>query len=62
MYDGSNVSVGTTEVKGPSIAGLWAFLLWRAAYWTMQVSVKNKVLICMYWIKTLLFGRDISRF
>jgi NADH dehydrogenase FAD-containing subunit len=42
--------------------GFLAFLLWRAAYWTEQVSIVNKILIPMYWFKAFLFGRDISRF
>lgn len=47
---------------GPPVKGFLAFLLWRAAYWTKQVSVQNKVLILMYWFKSFVFGRDISRF
>lgn len=42
--------------------GFLAFLLWRSAYWTKQVSIQNKVLIPMYWFKTALFGRDVSSF
>lgn len=42
--------------------GFLAFLLWRAAYWTKQVSWVNRMLIPMYWFKSMLFGRDISRF
>lgn len=50
----------TTE--GPPVTGVLAFLLWRAAYWTKQVSIVNKIMIPMYWFKSMLFGRDISRF
>lgn len=46
----------------PALKGVLAFLLWRAAYWTKQVSLQNKMLIPMHWLKSLLFGRDISRF
>lgn len=48
--------------EGPPVTGLLAFLLWRAAYWTKQVSLVNKLLIPMYWFKSMVFGRDISRF
>lgn len=44
------------------LKGLTAFLLWRAAYWTKSVSWANKMLIPMFWLKSWIFGRDISRF
>ncbi|KAK9458307.1 pyridine nucleotide-disulfide oxidoreductase-domain-containing protein [Dipodascopsis uninucleata] len=44
------------------IKGRTAWLLWRAAYLSMSVSIKNKILIMIYWIVSFLFGRDISRF
>lgn len=46
----------------PPVKGILAFLLWRAAYWTKQVSTVNKLMIPMYWFKSMIFGRDISRF
>mmetsp|Transcript_4275 Transcript_4275/g.5007 ORF Transcript_4275/g.5007 Transcript_4275/m.5007 type:complete len:274 (-) Transcript_4275:285-1106(-) len=42
--------------------GLISFLTWRSAYWGMQTSISNKILIPMYWFKSFVFGRDISRF
>ncbi|KAK9321983.1 hypothetical protein V1517DRAFT_353349 [Lipomyces orientalis] len=45
------------EVKGRT-----AWLLWRGAYFSMSVSIKNKILIPIYWFTNWLFGRDISRF
>lgn len=48
------------EVDG--LTGFKAFLLWRAAYWTKQVSLRNKILIPMYWFQAMIFGRDIARF
>jgi NADH dehydrogenase FAD-containing subunit len=42
--------------------GFFTFLFWRSAYLTKLVSVRNKILVPMYWFKTLLFGRDISSF
>ncbi|EXX71296.1 uncharacterized protein OCT59_019397 [Rhizophagus irregularis] len=43
-------------------SGRLAWIFWRSAYFTMTVSLRNKMLIPMYWILTWLFGRDISRF
>lgn len=48
------------EIDG--LTGFKAFLLWRAAYWTKQVSLRNKILIPMYWFQAMVFGRDIARF
>ncbi|KAG5977290.1 hypothetical protein E4U55_006895 [Claviceps digitariae] len=46
-----------TDLKG------WAaWVLWRTAYLTRSMSLKNKVLIPVYWFVTWVFGRDISRF
>lgn len=61
VFDSPSFSADDTS-HGTPVQGLLAFLLWRSAYWTKQVSVVNKLLIPMYWFKTMLFGRDISRF
>jgi len=50
------------DSKDHAWRGFGAFLLWRGAYLTKTVSFQNKMLIVMYWIKSFLFGRDISRF
>ena len=42
--------------------GFFAFLLWRSAYFTKLLSIRNKILVPMYWLKTLVFGRDISNY
>ena len=68
---GSMASLGLGEgiYDGNALAGPWlkfsgllAWLAWRSAYWGKQVSWSNKILIPMYWFKTFVFGRDISRF
>eukprot|EP00834_Sanchytrium_tribonematis_P003576 NODE_142_length_15935_cov_1.439126.p6 type:complete len:418 gc:universal NODE_142_length_15935_cov_1.439126:6338-7591(+) len=41
--------------------GTLAWLLWRSAYFTQTVSLRNKILIPVYWFTSWLFGRDISR-
>lgn len=35
------------EINGPKVSGFLAFILWRMAYWTKQVSITNKILILM---------------
>lgn len=44
-----------------STSGRAAWLLWRSAYFTQTVSMKNKILIPMYWFLTWIFGRDVTR-
>lgn len=46
-------------VKG---RGFSTYLFWRSAYVTRLVSLKNKILVLFDWTKTMVFGRDISRF
>jgi len=42
--------------------GFLTYLFWRSAYLTRLVTFKNKVLVLFDWIKTFVFGRDLSRF
>jgi len=62
IYDGSQVGIKGQEVSVPATKGLFALLMWRFAYWGRQTSIENKLLIPMHWLKSFLFGRDISRF
>jgi NADH dehydrogenase FAD-containing subunit len=59
IYDGKGALNGNIV---PSVTGFWAFVMWRLAYWTKQVSIANKLLIPMHWFKSAVFGRDLSRF
>ncbi len=59
-YVGSGRALADLEfVKG---RGFSAWLFWRSVYITRLVSIKNKILVLFDWVKTFLFGRDISRF
>ncbi len=42
--------------------GALTYLAWRSAYLTRLVSMKNKVLVLFDWMKTRVFGRDLSKF
>ncbi|ORZ02538.1 FAD/NAD-P-binding domain-containing protein [Syncephalastrum racemosum] len=42
--------------------GHMAWVFWRSAYLSMSVSMRNKLLIPMFWFMTWAFGRDVSRF
>ena len=49
----------TSKIKGK---GFSTFIFWRSAYLTKLMSWKNKTLVLFDWIRTFLFGRDISQF
>lgn len=44
-----------------SYAGSISFVLWRSVYLVKQVATRNRVLVTFDWIKSSLFGRDITR-
>jgi len=53
------VQVGDVPIF--SYAGSVAFVLWRSVYLVKQVATRNRVLVTFDWIKTALFGRDVTR-
>ncbi|BFZ58783.1 hypothetical protein PYCC9005_005848 [Savitreella phatthalungensis] len=56
-------SSGAIVQAGPSaISGFAAYLVWKFAYASMTVSIRNKLLVPIYWTLNKLFGRDINRF
>ncbi len=42
--------------------GFIAFLFWRSVYLTKLVSWRNKMMVLLDWMRTAIFGREISRF
>ncbi|KAI9166732.1 putative NADH dehydrogenase [Paramyrothecium foliicola] len=50
------------QSKADELKGRAAWILWRTAYLTRSMSIKNKIMIPVYWLVTWIFGRDISRF
>ncbi|RIB21933.1 FAD/NAD(P)-binding domain-containing protein [Gigaspora rosea] len=55
------VDLTSTNVKAKE-RGTLAWIFWRSSYFTMTISLRNKILIPMYWILTWFFGRDVSKF
>ena len=47
--------------RGRNVSGKLAWLIWRGAYLTKTVSLRNKVLIPIMWTLNWMFGRDTSR-
>lgn len=50
------------QSQGDELKGRAAWILWRTAYLTKSMSIRNKIMIPVYWAITWIFGRDISRF
>jgi NADH dehydrogenase FAD-containing subunit len=50
------------QSSADELKGRAAWLLWRTAYLTKSMSVRNKIMVPVYWLMTWIFGRDISRF
>ncbi|KAI9344455.1 FAD/NAD(P)-binding domain-containing protein [Pilaira anomala] len=43
-------------------SGHLSWLLWRSAYFSMSMNIRNRMLIPYHWFLTWSLGRDISRF
>ncbi|KAK4106513.1 FAD/NAD(P)-binding domain-containing protein [Parathielavia hyrcaniae] len=59
-YLGGWKAIHQSEVD--ALRGWVAWVVWRGAYLTKSMSVRNKILVPIYWMISWLFGRGISRF
>ncbi|KAL7785162.1 pyridine nucleotide-disulfide oxidoreductase domain-containing protein [Trichoderma ceciliae] len=50
------------QSSADELRGWVAWILWRGAYLTRSMSVRNKIMVPVYWFMSWMFGRDISRF
>lgn len=41
--------------------GTLTYLFWQSAYLSMCFSTRNRVLVVLDWLKSWMFGRDVSR-
>ncbi|KIY62112.1 FAD/NAD(P)-binding domain-containing protein [Cylindrobasidium torrendii FP15055 ss-10] len=63
IYDRSKTSEGEPDQNPMSKeSGKLAWLLWRSAYFTQTLSLRNKILVPFYWFLNWIFGRDLTRF
>jgi len=44
------------------LTGFVAFVGWRFTYWFLQLSIRNRYMLSTDWLRTILFGRDLTRF
>jgi NADH dehydrogenase FAD-containing subunit len=59
-YLGSQKAIHQSSAD--DLKGWAAWVLWRTAYLTKSMSIRNKIMVPIYWAITWVFGRDISRF
>ncbi|KAM6488404.1 FAD/NAD(P)-binding domain-containing protein [Trichoderma sp. SZMC 28011] len=50
------------QSSADELRGWVAWIVWRGAYLTRSMSVRNKLMVPVYWFVSWVFGRDISRF
>jgi len=55
----SQVQLGDVPIL--SVAGSVSYLLWRSVYLVKQVATRNRILVTFDWLKSKLFGRDVTR-
>lgn len=53
---------GVSDIPKIKMQGISSWFLWRSAYLTKLGSWRLRMQVPMDWTKTILFGRDISRF
>jgi len=59
-YIGSENAVAEFA-EGVVLEGFGAWWLWRSVYLSKQYSLRNKLYVGINWLKTWIFGRDITR-
>ncbi|KAL1748283.1 pyridine nucleotide-disulfide oxidoreductase-domain-containing protein [Schizophyllum fasciatum] len=62
IYDRSQNGNGDKPAPFTKETGRLAWLLWRSAYFTRTLSIRNKILVPFYWFLNWIFGRDLTRF
>mmetsp|Transcript_17288 Transcript_17288/g.31930 ORF Transcript_17288/g.31930 Transcript_17288/m.31930 type:complete len:735 (-) Transcript_17288:75-2279(-) len=64
-YLGGGESLAQVQVGDVPVFSYWgsvAFVLWRSVYLVKQVATRNRVLVTFDWLKSAVFGRDMTRF
>jgi NADH dehydrogenase FAD-containing subunit len=62
QYTGRRSALAQMKIDQSQVqaSGPLGFGLWRGVYWAKQASMRNRVLVLLDWVKTRLFGRDIT--
>lgn len=46
---------------GTMLGGFHTSMFWKAVYWSMQMSITNKVICLLDWTRSRTRGRDVGR-
>ncbi|THH32192.1 hypothetical protein EUX98_g1987 [Antrodiella citrinella] len=62
-YIGSDKAIADLPFSTGNLAtgGVATYLFWRSAYLSNLFSLRNRTLVASDWLKTKIFGRDVSR-
>ncbi|KZT39187.1 NADH dehydrogenase [Sistotremastrum suecicum HHB10207 ss-3] len=62
-YIGSEKAIADLPFGSGNLAtgGVATYLFWRSAYLSTLFSLRNRTLVASDWLKTKIFGRDVSR-
>mmetsp|Transcript_109028 Transcript_109028/g.326101 ORF Transcript_109028/g.326101 Transcript_109028/m.326101 type:complete len:460 (-) Transcript_109028:33-1412(-) len=61
-YLGSNNAIMSKLPGLRRLTGFFAFVGWRFTYWFLQLSIRNRFMLSTDWLRTIVFGRDLTRF
>jgi NADH:ubiquinone reductase (non-electrogenic) len=61
-YIGSDKAVADLKIMNYNAAfgGILTYLFWRSVYLSGLFSIRNMIMVCADWSKTIFYGRDIS--
>eukprot|EP00811_Abedinium_folium_P032813 NODE_5828_length_1730_cov_17.812227.p3 GENE.NODE_5828_length_1730_cov_17.812227~~NODE_5828_length_1730_cov_17.812227.p3 ORF type:complete len:173 (-),score=70.31 NODE_5828_length_1730_cov_17.812227:664-1182(-) len=57
---GAHALAGKVPIIG-KFTGRLGFFAWRSTYWFMQLSMRNRFMLATDWVRTMIFGRDLTR-
>eukprot|EP00391_Amoebophrya_sp_Ameob2_P004037 CAMPEP_0179004922 /NCGR_PEP_ID=MMETSP0795-20121207/13596_1 /TAXON_ID=88552 /ORGANISM="Amoebophrya sp., Strain Ameob2" /LENGTH=568 /DNA_ID=CAMNT_0020699283 /DNA_START=529 /DNA_END=2235 /DNA_ORIENTATION=+ len=60
-YVGGTAALYRAPNPFPNLTGMIGYFTWRSAYWSMQLSMRNRMLLASDWFQRALFGRDVTR-
>lgn len=62
-YIGAEKAVADLSILGIkfSLGGTATYFFWRGAYLSYCLSLRNRLLVALDWVKVKIFGRDVSR-
>lgn len=60
-YLGGTAAVYKAPGPIPNLIGCLGWFTWRSAYWSMQLSMRNRCHLAWNWCSNMVFGRDLNR-